>query len=43
MRCKTLLPLFLFLMTVLSVQGEQKEFILQAEDGIREHAVTRKS
>ena len=30
MRCKTLLPLFLFLMTVLSVQGKQKEFILQS-------------
>ena len=29
-RCKTLLPLFLFLMTVLSVQGKQKEFILQS-------------
>ena len=30
MRCKTLLPLFLFLMTVLSVQGKQKKFILQS-------------
>ena len=30
MRCKTLLPLFLFLMTVLSVQGKQIEFILQS-------------
>lgn len=30
MRCKTLLPLFLFLMTVLSVQGKQKGFILQS-------------
>ena len=30
MRCKTLLPLFLFFMTVLSVQGKQKEFILQS-------------
>ena len=30
MRCKTLHPLFLFLMTVLSVQGKQKEFILQS-------------
>ena len=30
MRCKTLLPLFLFLKTVLSVQGKQKEFILQS-------------
>ena len=30
MRGKTLLPLFLFLMTVLSVQGKQKEFILQS-------------
>lgn len=30
MRCKTLLLLFLFLMTVLSVQGKQKEFILQS-------------
>lgn len=30
MRCKTLLPLFLFLMTVLSVQGKKKEFILQS-------------
>ena len=30
MRCKTLLPLFLFLMTVWSVQGKQKEFILQS-------------
>ena len=34
MRCKTLLPLFLFLMTVLSVQGKQKEFILQSGQSV---------
>ena len=34
MRCKTLLPLFLFLMTVLSVQGKQKEFILQSGETV---------